>query len=130
MIPRLLAGRDELSRPEQDAIFERVAAPAPTARRWWWLAAPVLVAGIVLVAVAPWRPADDFAARGGSRPIAALHVTCSGACAPGAKLLFDVHGTSAYRYFAAFAKRGDGTGLWYFPTAHDAAGAEPRTPPA
>src|SRR5512144_887074 len=121
MIPRLLAGRDQLSRIEKDAILDHVAGGAtPRRARWWFAAVPALAAAIVLVVVAPWRsqaPSDDVAARGGSRPIAALRVACPTACRPGSKLLFDVHGTTSYRYFAAFAKRGDGTVLWYFPTA-------------
>ena len=40
-----------------------------------------------------------------------------GGCTHGAKLVFDLHGTTGYRYFAAFAKRSDGMVLWYFPTS-------------
>jgi hypothetical protein len=127
-ISRLLAGTDRMSRVEKDAILDRaVAAASPRRVRWIWLAAPVLAAGIAVIAVAPWRTHSkdgELAPRGDSRPTAALRVTCPTACAPGSKLLFDVYGTTSYRYLAAFAKRSDGTVLWYFPTADVAPGVE------
>ncbi len=120
LIPRLLARRDRLGRVEKDAILEAVladVAPRRRARFWLAIAAPVMAAAVVLVAIAPWRQhaSDEFAARGSSRPVATFHATCNGACTRGGKLVFDVYGTTSYRYFAAFAKRGDGTVLWYFP---------------
>jgi hypothetical protein len=121
---RLLAGRDALSRVEKDDLLDRVLpSPAPRAR-WAWLALPALAAAAVAVLVL--RPAheSELAARGGSGTFAAVHVTCSPACTAGGKLVFDLHGTSGYRYFAAFAKRADGTVLWYFPASDDATSAE------
>ena len=114
---RLLAGRDRLSRTEKDAVLDGVlAAPRPRAR-WPWLVLPALAAAVALVVIGPWRTSQpEFATRGGTRPVAALHVSCAAACTHGAKLLFDLHGTTTYRYFAAFTKRGDGKVLWYFPT--------------
>jgi len=121
-IPRLLAGRDRLSRPEKEEILEAVLAGVAPARstRWWWLTAPAVVAAaaVTLLVAAPWResgPRDELAARGGGTPSAALKLHCAEACTTGAKLLFDLDGTSGYRYFAAFARRGDGVVLWYFP---------------
>lgn len=111
---RLLAGDDRLSRIEKDALLEGVLPPPRPRARWVWLALPALAA-VALILIAPWKTADDFTARGGSQPVAALHVSCAAACTQGAKLLFDLHGTTSYRYFAAFAKRDDGTVLWYFP---------------
>jgi hypothetical protein len=120
LIPRLLARRDRLGRIEKDAILETVlAGVAPRRRARWWLAvaAPVLAAAAVLFVIAPWRHESEFTARGSSRPVATFRATCNGGCTRGGKLVFDVYGTTSYRYFAAFAKRGDGTVLWYFPAA-------------
>ncbi|CAN5167442.1 hypothetical protein BH11MYX1_BH11MYX1_35230 [soil metagenome] len=124
---RLLAGRDHLSRSEKDEILAGLGQPGPRPRhRWVWLALPALAAAVALVVIAPWHPSpgSELSARGGSRPVATLRVTCAGGCRHGAKLLFDLHGTTAYRYFAAFAKRGDGTVLWYFPATDDATSIE------
>ena len=133
LISRLLAGRDQLSRVEKDAILDgALADTAPSRRaRWGWLILPAIALGALLLL--PWRsdvPNADFAPRGGSQPAVVLHVACAGGCAPGAKLLFDVHGTIGYRYFAAFAKRGDGVALWYFPTADNSIGIDLSTVPA
>src|SRR3569832_534580 len=114
---RLLAGRDQLSRSEKDAILESVL-PAPARRaRWAWRAGPALAAAAARFVLAPWRaaPRDDFTARGGAGAVANLRVACAGVCEQGSKLVFDVHGTTGYRYFAAFAKGRDGTVVWYFP---------------
>lgn len=111
---RLLAGRDELSRIEKDKIFDAALPNARKKMRWVWLAVPALAA-IVLVVVAPWRSHDPFTARGGGEPVGTMQASCTGGCAQGGKLLFDLHGTTGYRYFAAFARRGDGPVLWYFP---------------
>ena len=130
LVPRLLSGRDRLSRIEKDAILEQVLGARTSRRtRWMWFAAPVLAAGVAILVIAPWRndraATETIAARGGSaRAIASLHVTCAGACTPGAKLLFDLHGTTTFRYFAAFAQRDDGTVLWYFPTSDAATSIE------
>jgi hypothetical protein len=134
LISRLLSGRDQLSRGEKDAILDGVLADAAPARRarWGWLALPALaLAGFLLV---PWRssvPKQDFTARGGGQPAAVMQVTCASGCTQGAKLVFDVHGTTGYRYFAAFAKAGDGKALWYFPATDSATGldlsAQPTT---
>ncbi|MEP6860212.1 MAG: hypothetical protein ABJE66_06305 [Deltaproteobacteria bacterium] len=133
LISRLLSGRDQLSRGEKDAILDGVLADAAPTRRakWGWLVLPALaLAGFLLV---PWRssvPRTDFAARGGGQPAAVMHVSCAGGCTEGSKLVFDVHGTTGYRYFAAFAQRGDGVALWYFPTADTATGIDLARLPA
>ena len=129
---RLLAGRDQLSRSEKDAILESVL-PAPARRaRWAWLAVPALAAAAALFVIAPWRtpPSDDFTARGGSGAVANLRVACPGVCEQGSKLVFDVHGTTGYRYFAAFAKGRDGTVVWYFPDGDRETGVDLATLPA
>ena len=130
LIPRLLSGQDRLSRVEKDQIFDRAVGVRSRRVRWWWLAAPALAAGLAVVVLAPWRARDEFTARGSSRPIAALRVACPSACTGGSKLLFDVKGTTAYRYFAAFAKRDDGTVLWYFPSEGSATGVDLSQAPA
>ena len=120
VIPRLLAGRDRLSRVEQDAILAAVlGSVAPRRRARWWLAAGVpIAAAVALVLIAPWKsqPTEtEFASRGSSQPFAMVHATCPDGCERGHKIVFDLHGTTGFRYFAAFAKRTDGTVLWYFP---------------
>jgi hypothetical protein len=133
LVSRLLSGRDQLSRGEKDAILDGVLAEAAPRRRarWGWLVLPALaLAGFLLV---PWRssvPNQDFTARGGGQPAAVMQVSCASGCTRGAKLVFDVHGTTGYRYFAAFAKADDGKALWYFPTADTATGVDLSTQPA
>jgi hypothetical protein len=134
LVARLLAGDDRLSRVEKDAVLGVVLGAAPRSRmRWPWLVLPAFAAAVALIVIAPWKaraPGDDFTARGGSQPMAALHLTCAGGCTQGAKLLFDLHGTTSYRYFAAFAKRGGGPVLWYFPASDAATSLDLTTVPA
>lgn len=114
---RLLAGRDRLSVVEKDAILATVLPAGPARRRWWLIALPAVAAvALALIVVVPsGTPVhDDFAARGGAT--AALRLVCPDGCRADRKLLFDVSGTSGYGYFAAFAKRGDGEVIWYFPS--------------
>jgi hypothetical protein len=133
LISRLLSGRDQLSRGEKDAILDGVLADAAPTRRakWGWLVLPALaLAGFLLV---PWRssaPHTDFTARGGNQPAAVMQASCANGCTSGAKLVFDVHGTTGYRFFAAFAQRDDGVALWYFPTTDTATGIDLTTLPA
>lgn len=126
VIPRLLAGRDRLSQVEKDDLLASVlagVAPPKTRVRWWMGVVPAVAVTIALVLIAPWRstaPTSELAARGGGEPFAVFQATCAGGCDRGDRILFDLHGTSGYRYFAAFSKRPDGTVLWYFPDAvHD-----------
>ncbi|MDB4960524.1 MAG: hypothetical protein JWP01_523 [Myxococcales bacterium] len=121
MIPRLLAGRDRLSQVEKDDILASVLAgvsPPRSRVRWWMGFVPAVALTIAIVVLAPWRstaPTSELAARGGGQPFAVFQPSCAGGCERGHKILFDLHGTSGYRYFAAFSKRPDGTVLWYFP---------------
>src|SRR4051812_24497876 len=118
-VARLLSGQNRLSRREKDALFERVVAelaPRRTLRRPAVLLALAGAAAAILAL--PWvirdrrdRPADEpFAARGAAP--ADFGLVCTGqpdgGCHPGQKLMFDLQG-GAYRYFAAFARRDDGT---------------------
>ncbi|CAN5812947.1 hypothetical protein BH11MYX2_BH11MYX2_24650 [soil metagenome] len=138
VIPRLLAGENRLSRVEKDAIFEQVVGGIAKPRRAWWglgLAVPALaVPALAVIALVVWRvrPAahteSEFSSRGASGSFAMLNVTC-GACTGTDKLVFDVHGTAGYRYFAAFAQRTDGTVLWYFPETADATSLDLTTQP-
>jgi hypothetical protein len=125
LIPRLLAQKNELSRREKDAIFERVLADLAPRRSFFRRPAVLLaLAGAAATILAlPWairdRPADEpFAARGAAS--AGLGLVCAGQpagpCHPGQKLMFDLDPQpSTQRYFAAFARRDDGTVVWYFP---------------
>ena len=127
VISRLLSGRNRLSRHEKEQILDHVlgeVAPAPRRARWWFAAMPAVAAAaiVLLVVLAPWRSrqADDFTARGAAHVLGAFKPTCAHGCGPGDKLLFDLDGTTGYRYFAAFGQRSDGTVLWYFPSSEDA----------
>jgi hypothetical protein len=132
---RLLSRKNRLSRTEKDVLFERVMeqlAPRRTIRRpAVLLALAGAAAAVVLVPLAlrdrpmppmPAMPAmplmdEPFGARGGASA-AGFGLICSGqpgsTCHVGEKLLFDLQGTT-YRYFSAFARREDGTVVWYFP---------------
>jgi hypothetical protein len=114
---RLLAGRDRLGRVEKDAVFEAVLAgtAAKPGRAWWWFALPaVAAAAIALVVLWPRTKPDEFTARGGDAPVAMFAPTCAQGCARGAKLVFDLQGTTGYRYFGAFARSSDGNVVWYW----------------
>jgi hypothetical protein len=120
-----LAGRNRLSRPEKEQILDHVLAQsAPRRRSRWWLATmPAIVAAVtVLLVLGPWRGSEqgEFTARGGDHLLGAFKPRCAHDCAAGDKILFDLHGTIGYRYFAAFSRRADGTVLWYFPRSDDA----------
>ena len=121
---RLLSGRNRMGRQEKEHILDEVlgsVAPRPS-RRWWFVALPALAAAAALILfVIPSKetPRDELASRGATRAVAALAVTCPGGCGAGEKILFDVSGTTGYRYFAAFSRHMDGTVLWYFPATDD-----------
>ena len=120
---RLLAGRSGLSRPEKEAILERVLADvAPRARSRGRLAIGALglaaaAAGVLVLRLG--APRDELTARGGDLP-PSFEVSCVPApCASGGKLVFDVASTGGAAYFAAFARRDD-TLIWYFPSTPEA----------
>jgi hypothetical protein len=112
---RLLAGRDRLGRIEKDAIFEQVLVEvAPRRRAWWWFALPAFAAAaLALVLVWPRASSDEFTAKGGGEAVASFAPTCGAPCARGGKLLFDLQGTTGYRYFSAFARGSAGNVIWY-----------------
>jgi len=127
LIPRLLSGKNQISRPEKDEIFKNVLAQVSPSKRRIWRLAPVLalstVAALLLVPMAmnsaekaPTRAA--FSARGSISASADFSMKCTnryGTCQPGDKLIFDLSASVGYQYFAAFAKRTDGVVMWYFP---------------
>lgn len=122
-LSRLLAGRNRLGRLEKEQILERVLAEtAPRRRsRWWFAALPAIAAVVALVLVVmPWQRGSErgeLAARGAGTAFGAFKPACARGCAAGDKIVFDFHGTTGYRYFAAFSQRADGTVLWYFPSS-------------
>jgi hypothetical protein len=126
-IARLLAGKNELSRVEKDAILSEVlaqTAPARSSRRW--AAGLALAAAATALLLLPWVLRSDpsgeasFTGRGASPPIAAFSLGCRQACQNGDTLVFDLEPSSGYRYFSAFARHTDGTVIWYFPEAESA----------
>jgi hypothetical protein len=110
---RLLAGRDRLNAVEKDEILAAVFPASEPKRRAWWIAVGALAAAAVVVMVMWKQPAGDLTARGGT-------TNATFKIAPnGHTLMFDLAGTSGYRYFAAFAKASDGTVIWLFPESFD-----------
>ncbi|HEY4056151.1 MAG TPA: hypothetical protein VGM39_06055 [Kofleriaceae bacterium] len=122
VVGRLLAGRDQLSVNEKDAMLVRVMAQsAPASKPWWAFGlAGVLAAAAVLVLVLMrgHSPASEqIASRGKAASI--MRVVCAesggiGSCQRGGKLLFDL-APAGKAYFAAFAERPDGSVIWYTP---------------
>jgi len=115
-----------MSRPEKEAILERVLAGAAPRVRWRHrLAVGVLaVAGVVMavVVLGPVTgsgPRDELTARGGELS-AGFELTCVPApCTAGSKLVFDITSTGGAAYFAAFARHGEKL-IWYFPSTPEA----------
>lgn len=125
---RLLAGRDRLGRVEKDAILGTVLAQTAAKRRatWWFVLPAVAAAAIALLVLWPRSHAEEeFGARGGGAPIAMFAPRCTEPCGHGGKLVFDLQGTTGYRYFAAFARGDDGNVIWYW-TGKDLATALDR----
>jgi hypothetical protein len=129
-IARLLSGRNEPSVLEKEAGFEAVMHAVDRGQRarrgWLWAGSlAAAAAALLLVFVRPGSEAgEEFTSRGGGGgQLGLLCVPPSPSRAPGAeearcvaggKLAFDVSGTENL-YFAAFARRADGTVLWYWP---------------
>jgi hypothetical protein len=117
-LPRLLAGKNRLGRVEKEAVLEEVlaqVAPRHRARRWIALAVPALAVAVLVLWLVPRdrEQPSEFSARGGSAQVAAFAPTCNPECTRDSKLLFDLQGTTGYRYFAAFAKTPAGRVIWY-----------------
>ena len=129
-ILRLLSGTDRLSGAEKEVILAGVLAAVerrPRRRRLVALGAAGAVAAAAVVLLLVLRPPDraagSFTPRGAgdaNEAAASFEARCAGAagpgrCRPGDKLLFEVSAAGSARFFAAFARRGDGTVIWYFP---------------
>lgn len=124
---RLLSGKEGPSVLEKEAVFEAAFAqvePTPQGGRVWgrWLAlAGAVAAAAVFLVVKP--PGDGFQSRGPGKPAFAVRCLREGvkaACAPGAKLLFEVQSDKP-RFFSAFSVRPDGAAIWYLPSANEKA---------
>jgi len=130
---RLLSGKDRLSVVEKEAILERIidqtkaekkSEPASwmSVRRLSYTAAAavVLFAVPLLIYLALTPVPDEFISRGISGSPSGFTVACLGAgddgfCHPGDKLFFKVNAPEGKPFFSAFARRTDGTVIWYFP---------------
>ncbi|HVY28173.1 MAG TPA: hypothetical protein VHB79_16560 [Polyangiaceae bacterium] len=128
-IARLLSRKNLPSVLEKEAIFERIhervlaeAAPQGAGRParfvWVWALGLAVAAAIALV----WQgrePAPELAARGdGDANGVALELSCGRAATPcraAGSLAFELGPAPSTLYFAAFARRTDGTIIWYFP---------------
>lgn len=130
-IARLLSRKNSPSVVEKEAIFERVyervqgeAAPsrAGGSVRLVWVWALGLAAAAAVALLWPGRePASELAARGGGEANGvALELSCGRTAAPcrvAGSLAFELGPAPSTLYFAAFARRQDGTIIWYFPEA-------------
>lgn len=129
-LARLLAGRDEPSVLETEALFDRIAGAAE-APPWWrrratWAGFGALAATAAALVLVP--RGDEFGARGGDAAVLRPHCVIDDAkapCARGAKLLFDARPPDDKPYFAAFARRPDGKVVWYLPAPDEKSAALP-----
>ena len=130
---RLLSGKNRLSAAEKEdilaVVLARVEEPTPIQRRRGLLFALAgAAAALAVILTVLIRPrSDEFASRGGESA-ASFEARCAGAdgvrtCRAGDKLLFEVTGGPGAEYFAAFARRGDGAVIWYFPAEGQASPA-------
>jgi hypothetical protein len=131
---RLLAGPGRLSRPEKEAILAEVLAtverPAVVRRSHWWaiVFACAVAAALVLVLRSPREPvvgADDvLVPRGLGDATPQLAILCGDqplarACAAGSELGFEAAALGGLDHLAMYAKREDGTVIWYMPATAD-----------
>jgi hypothetical protein len=131
-IARLLSKKNLPSVLEKEAIFERILErveaekDGETARTtrfaWVWALGLAAAAAVALLWWAPARePPAELAARGaGDEHGVALELSCGRAAAPcrvSGSLAFELGPAPSTLYFAAFARRADGTIIWYFPEA-------------
>lgn len=130
-IARLLSKKNLPSVLEKEAIFERIhervsqAEPGsarPVRFVWVWALGLAAAAAAALLWLGPARePPAELAARGaGDEHGVALELSCGRAAAPcrvSGSLAFELGPAPSTLYFAAFARRADGTIIWYFPEA-------------
>lgn len=149
LVPRLLSGRNRISRLEKERVLQQVLSQVAAAEtekvatrrrnRWLWpglLALASTTAGLALLwRVQQWpsRDGELWTRRGG--PVAPgqsqLQTVCSDgqkevACAPGRRLLLGLSFAPERPFFAAYAVRPDGAVLWYVPAAATQASVDLR----
>lgn len=116
-IQRLLAGKNQLGRIEKEQVLDQVlaqASPRRTRLRWLALGVPALAAAVLAIWLVPrGQRHDEFSARGGSAHVASFAPSCAEPCTQGSRLLFDVNGTTGYRFVSTFAQAPSGAILWY-----------------
>ena len=119
-LSRLLSGRNELSRIDQEEVLAEVLAevtPRRRPKRMFGAAlafAAMVAAGVVLVAP------DKGELRSKGAETATFFASCGEApCTKGGRLVFTVSGFGERSQFAALASRDDGTVIWYFPSTDD-----------
>jgi hypothetical protein len=127
IIHRLLAGRRGLTRTEKDDLFAAVMQevdPGRPRRRLAPLLALIGAAAALLLVPLVLRRADQpeaLVARGGAASATFSAFCAAGPCRVGDTLLLDI-APGGWDHFAAFARRDDGTIIWYR-AAEDAAAA-------
>ena len=136
--PRLLSGKEQLTRVEAEAMFEHVmqhaeiaSAKANTGRRQLFFRvtgamASVACAAVLIVSVVGRQPRTpgQFEARGGDFSAPSLELRCvrggpTKPCQVGDKLLMEIDAPEELSFVAAFAQRSDGVVIWYFPATRD-----------
>ena len=130
---RLLGAPGRLSRPEKEAILAGVLAtverPALARRSHWWaiVFACAVAAALVLVLRGPRELAvedDVLTPRGLGDAAPQLAILCGDqplarACAAGNELGFEAAALGGLHHLAMYAKREDGTVIWYLPANSD-----------
>ena len=127
-LARLLAPPGQLSRIEQDLIFERVMdrghrRPPWYQRRAWFVGAGVVVTALcALLLVRPHDHRSTLTARGTAGVV--LVVQCGnhapGECESGDKLMLEFGATPPSGYVALLARAPDGDVIWYAPAVDGA----------
>jgi hypothetical protein len=121
LVHRLLAGRRGPTRGEKDDLFAAVMREVAPPRRPRWSAPALAVLGAAAaLLLAPWLVRRDDAppalvARGDAGAATFSAFCAGGPCRPGDTLLLEV-APADWPHFAAFARRDDGTVIWYSPT--------------
>jgi hypothetical protein len=131
-LSRLLAGRDTLSRPEREEIFDAVwsglDADAPqesarTGRSWFGVVLAFGAAAMAFAAVGLEPPTHDSGAVGvrgaATGPVVAPRCDGGGSCTTGDQIHFEIAGATQWSHIGLFARRPDGTVIWYSPPNED-----------
>jgi hypothetical protein len=119
LVHRLLAGRRGPTRREKDDLFAAVIREVGPRRPRWIAPALVMLGAAAALLLAPWPVSRDDAAPAlvarGDAAVATFSAFCAGGpCRPGDTLLLEV-APGGWPHFAAFARRDDGTVIWYAP---------------